>query len=336
MKLRRRSRILVAMAVTILLVLALGAYAVVQQRHASELAAEISRSAAARDIAGRAQLLTESDPELANMLAIEAARVASPLGELSPEVMDALHAGVQATGTQYPVDTAPVALRAGAGGGVFLLPPDELIRLAQGQVTRNLTDEECRAAELDTCSDPRTPVASGLGIAGGDEAYAGGGNTQPLAGATVELVTGVPGDLKTAMQANFDTFTEDTGISVVVKSERNDQDTFELGPNEGDILNVLPPGAIPSIAPDRAMDLTRYLDRDSLESAQSPYLTSLLSRGDDGSWPSSTGPVYGVWSGLDAKSLVWYNIAAFDRLGAGGAGDLGRTDVDQRPDRRTR
>ena len=114
-----------------------------------------------------AQLKMKSDPDLANMLAIHAARVASPQGELPPEVMDALHAGVQATRTQYPVSTAPSALRAGAGGGVFLLPPDELIQLAQGQVARGFTDEECRGAGLTTCPDPRDPVASGLRIAGG-------------------------------------------------------------------------------------------------------------------------------------------------------------------------
>ncbi len=94
--------------------------------------------------------MTKSNAELANMLAIHAARVGSPQGELSPEVIDALHAGVQATRTQYPVSTAPRALRAGAGGDVFLLPPDELIRLAQGQVTRAFSEEECRAARLIT------------------------------------------------------------------------------------------------------------------------------------------------------------------------------------------
>lgn len=314
-KLRRRSRILVAMAVTIVLVLALGAYAVVQQRRASDLATEISRSAAARAFAASAQLLTKSDPELANMMAIEAARVASPQGELPPEVMDALHSGVQATGTQYPVVTAPSALRGGAGGGVFLLAPDELIRLAQAQVTRGLTDEECRTAGLVTCSDPREPVASGLVIAGGDEAYAGIGSAQPLAGASVELVTPLTRDSKAAMQANFEAFTEQTGIEVVVRSQRVDQETFLLGLDDADILNIPQPGAIPKIAPSKAMDLTLYLDRDELEVTQSPYLTSLLSRGDDGSWPSTSGPVYGVWDKLDAKSLTWYNVAALDGLG---------------------
>ena len=315
--LRRRSRVLIAMAVTIVLVLALGAFAVVQQRRASDLATEISRSAAARDVAATAQLMTKSDPELANMFAIEAARVASPQGELPPEVMDALHAGVQATRTQYPVSTAPSALRAGAGGGVFLLPPDELIRLAQGQVTRDFTDEECRAAGLTTCSDPREPVASGLLVAGGDEAYGGGPSAQPLAGASVELVTPLTNESKTAMQADFETFTEQTGIEVVVRSQRIDQETLFLTGDDADILDIPQPGAIPTIAPGKAMDLTRYLDRDELEMTQSPYLTSLLSLGDDGSWPSTSGPVYGVWAKLDAKSLIWYNIAAFDRFGQG-------------------
>ncbi len=48
---RRRSRFLVAMAVTTVIELAVGSFAVVQQRRASDLAREIRRSAAARDVA---------------------------------------------------------------------------------------------------------------------------------------------------------------------------------------------------------------------------------------------------------------------------------------------
>ena len=205
-----------------------------------------------------------------------------------------------------------------AGGGVFLLPPDDLIRLAQGQVTRGFTDEECRAAGLITCPDPREPVASGLVIAGGDKAYAGGPSEPVLAGASVELVAnnveGIP-----AIQANFEPFTEQTGIDVVIKAARRDADTFQLAldADGADIIEISQPGAIPKIAPGNVMDLTRYLDRDVLEVTQSPYLTSLVSLGDDGSWPSTSGAVYGVWNKLDAKSLVWFNIAAFDRLGQG-------------------
>ena len=315
--LRRRSRILVAMAVTIVAVLGLSAFAFVQQRRASDLATEISRSAAARDVAATAQLKMKSDPDLANMLAIHAARVASPQGELPPEVMDALHAGVQATRTQYPVSSGPSALRAGAGGGVFLLPPDELIQLAQGQVARGFTHEECRGAGLTTCPDPRDPVASGLRIAGGDDAYAGRPSTQPLAGARVRLVAASV-DAIPAMQANFESFTRQTGIDVDITSQRLGFENYRsaLDSDDADILNIPQPGAIATIAPDAVMDLTRYLDRDGLEISQSPYLTSLLSVGDDGSWPSSSGPVYGVWSKLDVKSLIWYNVAAFDRFGS--------------------
>ncbi len=311
--LRRRSQILVAMAVTIVLVLALGAFAFVQQRRASDLATEISRSAKARDVAATAQSKKRSDPELANMLAIEAARVASAQGQLPPEVMDALHGGVQATRTQYPISTAPSALRAGAGGGVFLLPPDELIALAQRQVTRSFTDEECRVAGLTTCQDPREPVASGLTITGGVEAYAGRPSEQPLAGASVKIEAELNGIA--AMQANFELFTEQTGIEVVVRAKRGDASLRDVVDPDADILQLVQPGMMPVIAPGNVMDLTRYLDRDELERTQSPYLTSLLSLSLDRSWPSTSGPVYGLWEGLDAKSLVWYNIAAVDRLG---------------------
>ncbi|MGI8792418.1 MAG: ABC transporter substrate-binding protein [Acidimicrobiales bacterium] len=132
-------------------------------------------------------------------------------------------------------------------------------------------------------------------------------------------MTPLAGHEKTAIKANFETFTEQTGIEVVVKSQRSDEETWRLAsdPDDADILEIPQPGAIRELASGKVMDLTRYLDRDELEMTQSPYLTSLVSLGDDGSWPSTSGPVYGLWSKLDAKSLVWFNIAAFDRLGQG-------------------
>jgi hypothetical protein len=158
-------------------------------------------------------------------------------------------------------------------------------------VTRAFTDEECRAAGLITCSDPREPVASGLLIAGGDDAYGGGPSAQTLAGASVKLVANR--EHFADMQANFEPFTEQTGIEVVIRAVRRDEDTFRdaLDPDDADILEISQPGAIPKIAPGAVMDLARYLDRDELEMTQSPYLTSLVSLGDDGSWPSTSGPV---------------------------------------------
>lgn len=316
--LRRRSRVLVAMAAVTALVVALAGFAVVQQRRASDLAAEIRRSSDAQNVAAAAQRFTESDPELANMLAIEAARLAAPNGQLPPELVDALHAGVQATRTQYPVgDAATAVVRPAVGGGVFVLSPDELIELAQRQVTRSFDEDECTVFELTACSDPRQPVAPGLAIAGGTEAYAGGSGPRPLAGTHVELVGPLEADDRVAMEANFDSFTQQTGIEVTLRPQRSGEEAYRLAadPEGADILAIPQPGAMPEIVHDGVMDLTLHLDRDEIEERQGSYLTSLVSVGDDGSWPADSGAVYGLWWQLDVKSLVWYNVGVFEQLG---------------------
>jgi alpha-glucoside transport system substrate-binding protein len=52
--------------------------------------------------------------------------------------------------------------------------------------------------------------------------------------------------------------------------------------------------------------MSTYLDLDALRRDQSPYLVSLGTVGDDGSWPSSDGATYGVFVSINLKSLVWY------------------------------
>jgi alpha-glucoside transport system substrate-binding protein len=44
-------------------------------------------------------------------------------------------------------------------------------------------------------------------------------------------------------------------------------------------------------------------------------MRSLVSVGDDGTWPAPDGKVYGVWNKLDAKSLLWFRQDVFDAQG---------------------
>jgi alpha-glucoside transport system substrate-binding protein len=66
---------------------------------------------------------------------------------------------------------------------------------------------------------------------------------------------------------------------------------------------------VPQAGPDHWVDLSHYLDRADLERSFGPYLTSMLSIGDDGSWPAESGAVYGVWTTLSNKSLIWTSSA---------------------------
>lgn len=44
-------------------------------------------------------------------------------------------------------------------------------------------------------------------------------------------------------------------------------------------------------------------------------MRSLVSVGDDGTWPAPGGKVYGVWNKLDAKSLLWFRRDVFAKEG---------------------
>ncbi len=320
--LRRRSKVLVAMAAIMALVVALGSVAFIQQRRASDLASEIELMTQARAIAATSRAVGSSDPELAVMLAIEAARVTSDQGEVTPEAMDALHAAIYASRVAYPADTGPAVFRSAAGGGVFLMPPNELIALAQGAVSRGLTAEECQAAALRDCSDPRDSMPSGLVIAGGADAYAGGIIDRPLAGSRVKITQPNTLDID-GLQAEFGAFTDRTGIIVDVEGARTDQGAQQVDVLRGDEdITIGPqPGYLQNIAGVQrgipAMDVSAYLDRDVLEQTYGSYLTSLVSIGADGSWPSSAGPVYGVWTSLMPKSLLWYATELTDTLEGG-------------------
>lgn len=307
LQLHRRSMVIAGLATVTVAVLALASFAVVQQRRATNLATEARVTSDARRVAAAAQVKLTSDPELATMLAIEASRISAAHGKVPPEVMDALHAGIQATRTPYPPDPGDVAVR--GLGGVFVMSPDDLVALAQSAVTRPLTSSECTKVALNECGDPRDPVASGLVIEGGEEAYAGTPRDgQPLAGTQVELITAYVGDQKAALEADLAAFSERTGIDVVIKSERlkpsNENRFAEL---EGDVVHIPQPAAVADVADDAFIDLTDYISRDSLEQGYGSYLTSMLSRGDNGSWPSASGPVYGVWISLDNKSLLFHS-----------------------------
>jgi alpha-glucoside transport system substrate-binding protein len=65
------------------------------------------------------------------------------------------------------------------------------------------------------------------------------------------------------------------------------------------------------------IDLGTYLDIEQLKRDQSPYLISLGTLGEDGSWPASSGTTFGAFSDINLKSMIWYPEPEFQAAGHG-------------------
>jgi len=64
----------------------------------------------------------------------------------------------------------------------------------------------------------------------------------------------------------------------------------------------------------RLIDLGTFLDSAQLRADLGDYLPSLGTVGSDGSWPASSGSLYGVPVATSLGGLVWYSPAAFGVL----------------------
>ena len=61
-----------------------------------------------------------------------------------------------------------------------------------------------------------------------------------------------------------------------------------------------------------------------LKADQSPYLVSLGTHRRDGSWPAERGHLFGAFTQLNVKGLVWYPAPELQRAGSCDPGDVGR------------
>ena len=203
-RLRRRSALLVGLAAITAFVIGLAAFAIVQQRRASDLADQIAAAAEARRLGAEAQVLADSEPGLAMVAALESARTTAPSGEILPASMDALYAVLGTARIQYPFADAQAVVRPAAGGGVFLMPPDELIALVQQNVPSGVPDARCRDLGLADCGVATEPFPDDLQIAGGATAYtgvavrpaAGRDDREPRHAADRGRTDGHPGELR--------------------------------------------------------------------------------------------------------------------------------------------
>ncbi len=132
----------------------------------------------------------------------------------------------------------------------------------------------------------------------------------PLAGETVTIFTAAADEQAAAFQAEFDDFTAETGIEVVVEGSGDFEVLATTRAEAGDlpdIINFPQPGLMADLARDGYLiDLSPFLSNEYL---LQQYDQSWIDQG------TVDGTLVGIWHNADVKSLVWYPKAAFDAAG---------------------
>jgi serine/threonine protein kinase/ABC-type glycerol-3-phosphate transport system substrate-binding protein len=265
------------------------------------------------------------DPDLSLILALHAVNHSLSRDEQVPsETVEALHWAIQEAGVEYPTEDAPTALVAGPLGirGVFDLQLSTLANAARAEVGRPLSSDECeKYFGASTC--PSLPTAFPPNIDAEEiEATPTLGGKQ-LFGTQVTVFSGQDAERFAALRTEFAGFTAETGIEVrLVGSDLTDEEAIDYVADSvaaGDPPDIAPlpqPGAVRDLARQGALiDLGTYVDIEQLRRDQSPYLISLGTLGDDGSWPASTGTTFGAFSDLNLKSMIWYPVPELQAAG---------------------
>jgi serine/threonine protein kinase/ABC-type glycerol-3-phosphate transport system substrate-binding protein len=254
----------------------------------------------------------ETDSDLSLLLALSAIE-AVPAGERVPaETVEALHWAMQEAGVEYTAE-GPIAIVAGPLGtrGIVDAPLSKLVESAATYL-HSLTPQECpRYEPLDVSCSSTLPKITDDFVAEPVRARDPVDPQQPLAGTQVTVFTPYVDPWQGHFEDEMRAFTAETGIAVRAISGSED---FEPWLRErvaaGDVpdLALFPqPGSIASLAREgQLVDLGPPLDPDRLAADQSPYLVSLGTIGDDGSWPARDGRLYGAFSDLNVKSLIYY------------------------------
>ncbi|MET0800221.1 MAG: ABC transporter substrate-binding protein, partial [Actinomycetota bacterium] len=259
------------------------------------------------------------DPDLSALLALHAVQRSVERGQRVPSTtVEALHWAMQEAGVTYPVEDGQISVVAGPLGprGVFDLPVAQLANATRSHVPRQLTPGECSRyfgpgdcptlplrfdADIDAESVTPVPPPPGRLIE----------PLPPLAGTRVTMFWPAHADEEALgpFSQELDRFTEETGVEVDIIDfpQLNSWITAEQA--EGDPPDLAT--AIPGIVFDlgrrgHLVDLGTFVDSQQLEANQSPYLVSLGTLGRDGAWPAERGHLFGAFTSLSVKGLVWY------------------------------
>jgi alpha-glucoside transport system substrate-binding protein len=255
-----------------------------------------------------------TDPQLSLLLALHAVDVSASRGEPVPaETVDALHWAMQEAGVEYPVANGLTNLVAGPLGirGVFDLPVSVLAEAAREEAARPLTSDECeRYFEATTCPSLPSAFPANLEVEVVDPTPTVAG--RPLFGTRVTIFAGYDQAEVAAARNEFAAFTAETGIEVrfVGNPEFHDYvvDSIAAG-DPPDIATLPQPGLVRDLARQgHLIDLGTYVDVEELKQVQSPYLVSLGTVGDEGSWPAEEGTTFGAFQSLNLKSMIWYPV----------------------------
>lgn len=132
----------------------------------------------------------------------------------------------------------------------------------------------------------------------------------PFAGETVTIFTPAGEEQARVFELNFVDFEARTGIDVVVEITPDFETIARVRSEAGDpydIYNFPQPGLMADFAREGFLvDLLDFIDMSDMQAQYAQSWIDML---------TVDGGVYGVWHGVDVKSLVWYPRAAFEAAG---------------------
>ena len=238
------------------------------------------------------------------------------------ETVEALHWAMQAAGVEYPTEDAQTALVAGPFGirGVST----SLCQRSRTRLGRRSVDTDAdrmravfRLHSLSVASERPSHRPSRLKRLRQRDLRA-----QPLFGTEVTLFSGLDAEKFAALRTELAGFTDATGIVVRLVGTQLSEcgfdyvaDSIAAGIRPMSRRSPIPVPFATSLVRVHLIDLGTYLDIERLRRDQSPYLISLGTLGEDGSWPASTGTTYGAFSEINLKSMIWYPIPELARGG---------------------
>lgn len=136
------------------------------------------------------------------------------------------------------------------------------------------------------------------------------GAEMPFAGQTVTIFTPAGDEQARVFKLNFADFEARTGITVNVEITGNFEELARVRSEAGDpydILNFPQPGLMADFAKNGFLtDLSTFIPAADMQAQYAQSWIDML---------TVDGGVYGVWHGVDVKSLVWYPKPAFDAAG---------------------
>ncbi len=259
--------------------------------------------------------LATGDPDLALAYAVEALRISVNNPLTFDQSLDATHWALQALGAQYDVGPdVQVVVRPGPAGltGVFVIPADEMIELAERTSDRRLTDSECEAVFGDGCQtvEPLPAGASGYRETTGVGPIA----SDVLAGTSV-TVSQFSIEVDPALEAEFEAFTDATGIKVDLQesTSANDLDRFLSGEIARPDVAVI--GGPVQWTQELALDLGTFLDHGTLRSDFGDYALNLGALRPGTAVAEINEVATSIPINASFDSLVYYPKGAFDAAG---------------------